>query len=62
MVFCHKEDILIPQGPLTRERYHSYCPFGLSQGTSQTNKHNDFKQIEAESPEMKTYKNFGVLP
>ena len=50
MVFRHKEDILTPHGPLTRESYISYCPFGLrSQGTSQTNKHNHLKQIEAES-------------
>ena len=42
-----------PYGPLTRESYLSCCPFGTSQGTSQTNqhKHNHFKQIEAESPE-----------
>ena len=38
-------------GSLTMESYPSYCPFGLSQGTFQTNKHNHFKQKEAESPQ-----------
>ena len=33
------------------ESYPSYCPSSLSQGTSQINEHNHFKQVEAESPE-----------
>ena len=51
MVFCHMQDILTPLGSLAMESYLSYCPSGLSQGTSQTNKHTHFKQKEAMSPE-----------
>ena len=50
----YQKDILTAHVPLTRENYLSYCPFGLSQGTSQTNKHNHFKNIEVASPETLT--------
>ena len=43
--FCHKEGILIPYCPLSRECDPTYPHSGLIQGTYLTNKHNHFKEI-----------------
>ena len=43
MGFCHKEDFLIPSGPLTREFDPTSPHSCLSHGTYPTNKHYHFK-------------------
>ena len=56
MATCRKEYILTHHGTLTMESYHSYCHSGLSWGpiSTKTNKHNHFKQTEAEPSEALT--------
>ena len=53
MALFHKEYTLTRHGTLTMESYPSYFLSDLSQGTIPTklNKHNHFKQTEAELPE-----------
>ena len=53
MALCHMEYILTHHGTFTKETYPFYCRSGFSQGTipTKTDKHNHFKQTEAEIPE-----------
>ena len=44
-VFCRKENIFISHGSFTKECDPTFSHSGLSKGTSQTNKHNHFKEI-----------------
>ena len=46
------EDILTSNGPFTTECDPTFAHSGMSQGTNQTNKHDHFKDIKAESVEM----------
>ena len=68
MGLCCKEYILTHHRTLSMESYPSYCHSGLSKGTisTKTNKHNHFKQTEAEPPETlnenrKSIKQFRIL-